>query len=1468
MKTRNRARVPIALLGTAAVLAAFAPAGPAWAKTSDGPTAVPAAAGPDTVAAADRAGVLGKDWQHSTDRAWTTSGDATGFHLLVADAKAGYTWRTVATLAEPGLETDQWIGNACVTGSGKRAVVVYAPRSFTDSQDLFDRGGFTAVVDLDTGAVTKLPVNASLAYFDPGCGAGETAVVTQAAEDGTGAQTQLQTVDAAAGKVTATATVDGQATSAVPVGDRIVAAAGHQLLGIASNGTATALATTSGTALRLHPDAGGGVSYLDPQGSDVTARQLSAGDKVSTLAHGKLGQLGLTAGAHGQVFVTGQADSVAKLPSGLSRSQAPAQAQLSTEGGLVINQAAPLSLAAKVSDPLSAPAAGAQPVQIAATSAATGKAVSFTVPTTDAVSGGAGAAPSPLLPYIAGGAPVADRAAKALAQSQSSGQSAAQSQSSGQSAAKAAALSPANDPVDQDRYCSVPRNDPGSMVYQPTPNQVEWAADMAIRGLLTSPNISRPANWHQSGLPAWSPQTMFPPVTLTTGGRIPAQVLLGILAQESNLWQASSHAEPGEYGNPLVGNFYGVNIYPGTKGYDATKIWKINWDGADCGYGIGQATDGMRIAGHAKPGEALLPANSQRAVALDYATGIAYSAEILAEKWNELHQPGNTVTLNNDDPARPENWFAAVWDYNEGFNFPGAGAANWGLGWANNPANPDYPADRPAFLDNNQYSEAAHPQYWSYEEKVMGWGAFPIDTGRSYDDNGVQNSGNTHGYSAAYWSTAANRTQAILPPLGTFCNASNGCDPNHLTKCATPGCYTPYWYHQSSTVWKNCALTGASLTLNQCGTEYLTYKTVRPEPGNADPHPGPCDTAGLPSNAVIVDELADSVPRTRCATRGWTSKGSFSWSFGADESNHYEAKEDLQQIAGGFGSHYWFSHGRQPGDWNDLLKTTGTWTPVLTSGLYQVEAYMPYLGNKTKSAHYQVTTQSGQVYDRVVDQSAAMNGWVTVGYFPLGTNAKVVLTNTTDDTTSGDTTVAYNALAFVPYAGKYVHRTLTAASVFDPNQSLDSNIPTVIDTPLRDMTTLYNWAMEWTKGGNDWDNPGFSHNGILASPPCPDKQHMGLNCAGPATQAAAQAWYNQLVAGGHTPTADGSAPAMSEPVWMGMANPRPDPAKTPAAAFSDRNSYKIKSDLDVTFVVGGDGKIVPGTQHVDGDTLVGNAHLPSFVVNLIKAVSSDYGIAAPDLRYNEIDAYQYSGGKTTAVDPLADGIVPGQAYLPHLQGADIDSTGTCAEVRYVGGGVHGYRSMTAQPSTDANFHAWLNTVEADPRVESGLGNALGDIYSMFFKNSGPDGTNTFGATIGNAPPIWHSISADFCADGTVKTTQQHSDGDMTPVDSIVYQSYMPDLYLYLDGKLVDGAGHPTSQPIHKGDWKDFSNIPGVNSDAGNAYGQCDNSQRGSGGNPWNIGIPFPVIGNAPGDIPSHVVHCDDPLTPFNTTYTP
>src|SRR5207248_7548636 len=53
---------------------------------------------PRSVPPPDRPAVLGAGWDNSADRAVTSNGDASGFHVLLTDAKDAYTWRTSATL--------------------------------------------------------------------------------------------------------------------------------------------------------------------------------------------------------------------------------------------------------------------------------------------------------------------------------------------------------------------------------------------------------------------------------------------------------------------------------------------------------------------------------------------------------------------------------------------------------------------------------------------------------------------------------------------------------------------------------------------------------------------------------------------------------------------------------------------------------------------------------------------------------------------------------------------------------------------------------------------------------------------------------------------------------------------------------------------------------------------------------------------------------------------------------------------------------------------------------------------------------------------------------------------------------------------------------------------------------------------------------------------------------------------------
>ena len=902
--------------------------------------AAPAAAGPRAAVAPDQ--VLPPGWRSSPDVAWTTSGDAGGFHLLVAEARTGYAWRTAATLSEPRFETDQWVGQACLTGSGRRAVVVYAPRQFTNRQPLFDRGAFAAVVDLASGQVRKLEVNVSLAYFDPGCGVGETAVLTQAGDVELG-KTRLHLVDAAAGAVVSTVTVAGQLTSAVPDGDRIVGALGASVVRVGRNGAVRRLARASGVPLYLHPDGDGGIVFLDRSGTAASAQRL-VGTTVRTLGRGRLGALRVRAGTGGRVFLVGSFRQDAGLPRRVERVDAPVDAEVSSTGALAVTRVTPEHLWGGGRTAGTAQPGTAQRVRLRLLAAATGRTLDVTV---DPLAGG--------------------------------------TLSAGQTGT-AGALA---DPVDGGRACAVPRNDPRTQVYQPHWRQVEWAADLAVQGALT---VGRPENWKQSGLPAWSPQGMFPPVALAGGGRVPAQILLGVLAQESNLWQASGHALEGVTGNPLVANFYGADLNA------APSTWTIDWANADCGYGVAQVTDGMLL------GDPLRSATQQRTIALDYAANIAAGLQVLQQKWNQTYNAG--LRVSNADPSRIENWFYAVWAYNSGFHPDLHDGSPWGVGWFNNPVNPRYPADRPPFLETSD-ADASHPQDWPYPEKVVGWAAYPI----------AKDGGNDRGYVQAWWTTDANRT-AAKPPVAQFCDTSNACYPGQLFQNdldEPPGPCSrrdlECWYHQASTWKADCTTT--------CGHESLRFATSDPEPPDATNYPPDCASAGLPAGALLIDDVPDSVPSVRPGcSKWWSSAGTFDLTFAGDANGGSPARIDFHQIGAGFGAHFWFAHTRKADAEGLALQVTGTWTlGRQVNGWARVLVHLPDHGAHTQQARYDVDLGNGTVKHRVLLQRTMSNRWVSLGALPFAGTPKVSLSTITADG-DGSEDVAWDAIAFQLLPGK------------------------------------------------------------------------------------------------------------------------------------------------------------------------------------------------------------------------------------------------------------------------------------------------------------------------------------------------------------------------------------------------------------------------------------------------------------------
>ncbi|WP_156213215.1 hypothetical protein [Lentzea aerocolonigenes] len=913
------------------------------------------------VPAEKRQELLGQGWQQSGDRLWTTQGDATGFHVLVAEAKTGYSWRTVATLGTNSLETDKWIGNACVTGDGSKAVVVYAPRTFTNKDQLFARGGLTAVVDLVSGEVKRLPVRTTLAYFNPGCGAGDTVALTQAGEEDRG-KTRLLTVDSKSAKLSQPTDLDGQLTSAVPFQEGFAVASSGGVLKVGRDGQKKRLSTTKGTPSYLRPDAEGGVVYLAPEDTakvHVQRATSGVGAKVTTLASGKAGELGVAQGAAGKVFITGKAAEVKALPQFVRKLDIGATAEVSTNGEAAITEQLPTGSAMQA-DP--------QAWHLKTKSLRTGKEVGFTVNAT-------------------------------------------------------AALKPRE--VEPGYTCAIPRNDTNIQVYQPKPKQVEWAADMAVKNHL---DMTRPPGWRNLNTPGnYTPQGLFPqlPMVNTGGnGKVPAQILLGIMGQESNLWQAARHALPGELGNPLIGNYYGLPIYDDV-GYND---WDVNFADADCGYGVTQMTDGMRKS------DTSLTYQKKFAIATDYAANVAAGLQKIQEKWNQVQNAG--MKVHDNDYSNIENWFLAVWAYNSGFNAQGQkDPTAWGVGWSNNPANPKYDRGRGSFGENPR--DFATPQKWPYPEKVMGFAANPpsgfedenteVPFFRAASWNGVSGDADTPG-------TDKYNRRHVKPEWWTFCNASNNCvkdgqyTPNKPDNPNTPedestigeptgpcahqdsaGYYDlRCWWH-SSVSWKsdNCSST--------CGFEFVRYDYPEYASESSVPdgtsYPPTCDLGDLAiqGSSLIVDHNAPGLRNKFCPQP--TSSGSMT--FRTDD--RPAAMADLHQIGSGMGAHMWQTTVKGDNVTDRKAEITAQWTlnrPL--NGKADVWAFIPAHGkNKATQAQYQVFTKDGVVKTGVVDQSRYSNQWALVGSYVFDQSPIVRLSSVTPNGgVFNNEVMVFDAIAF------------------------------------------------------------------------------------------------------------------------------------------------------------------------------------------------------------------------------------------------------------------------------------------------------------------------------------------------------------------------------------------------------------------------------------------------------------------------
>jgi putative cell wall-binding protein len=1005
MSLRSSAVLALSIAVGASSMASTPPFAGAEAPL-DPPTAAAqsaAADAPSDVPPKDRPATLGGDWASSSDLAWSVAGDATGLHVMAAAESTGYSWTTVASLKVVGIETDRWIGNACLTGDGETLAVVYAPRSYTNDEDLFGRGAFAALVGLRDGAVTDLGAGYTLAYFNPGCGVGSKAALTAYSSEA--GRTRIRVADAVTAQIVADTEVEGQLTSATVAPGGIVAAASNAIVAVGDDSSTSQLAEVVGVPYDLRATPAQGLTFLTRDEESAFVQHLStleAPGQPEIVASGSAVEVTLTQAASGQVFATGAPVQRAEsLPADLILTEAAARSVASSDAQLLL---APAELAATT-----APGAVPDPAHSTAR---------FEGVTTDT---------DAQLDFT-----VSPGAATATYQPPS------QLDGSLTTGSSPWGVGSPTDPVEAERACAIPRNDPANQALQPKPRQVEWAADQAVAGRLIT---SRPDNWRNLGMAAYSPQGLFPRRTLGGGGTIPAQVVLGVLAQESNLWQASVYTTPGVTGTPLIGNYYGND-----RGAPEESFWDLSFPEADCGYGVGQITDGMRLAGRERDGETALPAREQRAIALDYAANVAKAVQMLGDKWNQTRSAG--LTINDGGSQYVENWFFAVWAYNTGFYPDKRDGSPWGVGWLNNPSNPAWDPSRGPFLDGSP-ADAARPQHWPYPEKVMGFAAHSTDLFEDADRI-------VSAFRPAQWLSTDGRDGAlnrftVKPPIFTFCNASNTCSPGTLQPPADPeekpgpclhksstGAYDlECWYHTNAT-WKgDCD--------SSCGLEVIRFDPGYREEPDAESFPPHCSTAGLPPGSLVVDELPNGTASRRPGPCPATvaSKGSFAFTFGADDEGLYPSKMDLHQLGAGFNSHFYFAHTRSPDSDPDTyhggsLNVTGTWTlgQSLTRWA-RVLVHLPDHGAWTQQALYSVDLGDGTIKKRMLLQRHGRNAWVSLGVFPFRGQPKISLSNVTRDGLGIDD-VAWDAVAIQPLDAKPADIVVSMGDSFSSGEGASS----------------------------------------------------------------------------------------------------------------------------------------------------------------------------------------------------------------------------------------------------------------------------------------------------------------------------------------------------------------------------------------------------------------------------------------------
>ena len=211
------------------------------------------------------------------DEAVTGRGDTSGWHLYATSSGSHWRWLPLATLQPAGYSEEGWTGAQCLTGDGRYVIAVVAPWHVQNSAVGMASGALAYAVNAHTGAVRPLDAGVSLAYFNPGCGAGSKVALTRfgGQADQT---TQVLVANAGTGRITSTRPVRGEVTSAVPVGTGVVGAFGGELVRLDGD-RMHPISRVPGQAFSLRPNDAGGVDFLSAPlgGKTATVWREAAG---------------------------------------------------------------------------------------------------------------------------------------------------------------------------------------------------------------------------------------------------------------------------------------------------------------------------------------------------------------------------------------------------------------------------------------------------------------------------------------------------------------------------------------------------------------------------------------------------------------------------------------------------------------------------------------------------------------------------------------------------------------------------------------------------------------------------------------------------------------------------------------------------------------------------------------------------------------------------------------------------------------------------------------------------------------------------------------------------------------------------------------------------------------------------------------------------------------------------------------